>query len=530
MASPLSVSQLLNATQAFDFVVFDEASQVLPEDAIPAILRGSHLVVAGDRWQLPPTTFFASSDDDDFSDEESNAATEGFESLLDVTCTFMPSWHLNWHYRSRDEALISFSNHHIYQDRLVTFPGPGQSTVIQHVLAEQPLGIDGQEESCSEEVNKVVDLVLEHAEKRPSESLGVIAMGIRHADRVQRAIDQALTQRPELGQFFDVNSDERFFVKNLERVQGDERDAIILTIGYGKDRGGNLPFRFGPLLSLGGQRRLNVAVTRARNRLTLVSSFSHLDMDPSKVKSGTGVELLRNYLEYASSGGKRLGDVTSTSFPMNSFEAEVFDVLTSKGIPLISQCGSSKYRIDLVAQHPERPGRHVLAIECDGASYHSSPTARDRDRLRQQQLENLGWKFHRIWSTDWFMRKEEEVNRALAAYRNAVSSADHADKCGESFAVGALPKNPGPPSTRSSSPPTRGARPNFGRREAITDYSESELVAMVNWIESDGRLRTDDQIIDELLPELGFHRRGARIQGTLLWVLQQRRARQPHKS
>ena len=155
----------------------------------------------------------------------------------------MPSWHLNWHYRSRDEALISFSNHHIYQDRLVTFPGPGQSTVIRHVLAEQPLGIDGQEESCSEEVNKVVDLVLEHAEKRPSESLGVIAMGIRHADRVQRAIDQALTQRPELGQFFDVNSDERFFVKNLERVQGDERDAIILTIGYGKDRGGNLPFQ-----------------------------------------------------------------------------------------------------------------------------------------------------------------------------------------------------------------------------------------------------------------------------------------------
>ena len=333
MASPLSVSQLLNATEVFDFVIFDEASQVLPEDAIPAILRGSHLVVAGDRWQLPPTTFFASSDDDDFSDKESNAATEGFESLLDMTCTFMPSWHLNWHYRSRDEALISFSNHHIYQDRLVTFPGPGQSTVIQHVLTEQSLGVDGQEESCSEEVNKVADLRI-RTHKRPRESLGVIAMGIRHADCVQRAIDQVLTQRPDLAQFFDANSDERFFVKNLERVQGDERDAIILTIGYRKDWGGNL--QFGPLLSLGGQRRLNVAVTRARNRLTLVSSFSHLDMDPSKVKSGTGVELLRNYLEYASSGGKRLGAVTSTTFPMNSFEAEVFDVLSSKGFRLIS--------------------------------------------------------------------------------------------------------------------------------------------------------------------------------------------------
>ncbi len=140
--------------------------------------------------------------------------------------------------------------------------------------------------------------------------------------------------------------------------------------------------------------------------MTLVSSFSHLDMDMAKVKPGTGVELLRHYLEYAASGGKRLGDLASTAFPINSFEAEVFDVLQSKGVPLLSQVGASSYRIDLVAQHPHQPGRCVLAIECDGASYHSSPTARDRDRLRRQQLENLGWKFHRIWSTDWFMRKE----------------------------------------------------------------------------------------------------------------------------
>src|SRR5258708_16382720 len=238
------------------------------------------------------------------------------------------------------------------------------------------------------------------------------------------AIDQALLHRPGLGKFFVATVEDRFFVKNLELVQGYERDAIILTVGYGKDRGGNLPFRFGPLLSLGGQRRLNVAVTRARQRMTLVSSFSHLDMDLAKVKPGTGVELLRFYLEYAASGGKRLGDLASTDFPMNSFEAEVFDVLESKGIPLVPQCGASSYRIDLVAQHPKQRGRYVLAIECDGASYHSSPTARDRDRLRQQQLENLGWKFHRIWSTDWFMRKDEEVSRALAAYENAVPSVD----------------------------------------------------------------------------------------------------------
>ena len=519
MASPLSVSQLLDATRCFDFVIFDEASQVLPEDAIPAVMRGAHLVVAGDSWQLPPTTFFAASDDDEMAEDESNTATAGFESLLDTTNAFMPSWHLNWHYRSRDETLISFSNHYIYKDRLVTFPGPGGGfPAIQHALVQQPPGLDGQEESSSAEVNKVVEIVLEHAKSRPTESLGVIAMGIRHADRIQRAIDQALLSRPELAGFFDTNAEERFFIKNLERVQGDERDAIVLTVGYGKDRGGNLPFRFGPLLSFGGQRRLNVAVTRARRRMMLVSSFSHLDMDLAKVKPRTGVELLRHYLEYAASGGKRLGELATMSFPMNSFEAEVFDVLESKGVPLVPQVGASSYRIDLVAQHPKERGRYVLAIECDGASYHSSPTARDRDRLRQQQLESLGWKFHRIWSTDWFMRKDEEVSRALAAYENAIASVDDSRVVGE-------PSTTTPPSVNhdsSAKKSGRRMRPNISRREAITDYSEHELLTLISWIESDGRLRTHEEVINELVPELGFQRRGARIEGVLRSVLERR--------
>jgi len=522
MASPLSVSQLLDTARSFDFVIFDEASQVLPEDSIPAVMRGSHLVVAGDRWQLPPTTFFAAADHDEMLEDESRSATEGYESLLDTTNAFMPSWYLDWHYRSRDEALISFSNHHIYKNRLVTFPGPGGSPVIQHVQVDQPLGVDGQEESSSTEVNKVVDLILEHAAKRPRESLGVIAMGIRHSDRLQRALDQALIGRPQLGQFFDVNAEERFFIKNLERVQGDERDAIILTVGYGKDRGGNLPFRFGPLLSLGGQRRLNVAITRARQRMTLVSSFNHLDMDLAKIKPGTGVELLRYYFEYASSGGKRLGDLASTDFPMNSFEAEVFDVLESKGIPLVPQVGASSYRIDLVARHPKKHGRYVLAIECDGASYHSSPTARDRDRLRQQQLENLGWKFHRIWSTDWFMRKDEEVARAVSAYENAVASisSSKSGAGGPSYETPSTNLHPSPIESQA-----RGVRPYLGQRDTIADYSDWELMSIFDWIESDGRLRTDEEMIDEILPELGFHRRGSRIEGVLKSTLAKRRNR-----
>lgn len=521
MASPLSVSQLLDTTRCFDFVVFDEASQVLPEDAIPAIIRGAYVVIAGDTWQLPPTSFFAAADDDELAEDESNVTNDGYESLLNVANSFMPSWYLDWHYRSRDEALISFSNHHIYKDRLVTFPGPGGPPAVRHVLVNQPLGVDGQEESCSEEVRKVVELVLEHAEKKPHQSLGVIAMGIRHADRLQRALDQALASSHNLGQFFDASAEERFFVKNLERVQGDERDAIILTVGYGKDRGGNLPFRFGPLLSLGGQRRLNVAVTRARQNMTLVSSFSHLDMDTTKIKPGTGVELLHSYLEYAASGGKRLGNLGSADFPMNSFEAEVFDVLTSAGIPLISQVGASSYRIDLVAQHPKQPGRYVLAIECDGASYHSSPTARDRDRLRQQQLENLGWKFHRIWSTDWFMRKDEEVSRAMRAYQSAVADVD-----GGPADLPVSSTLPAPMNASQALTPERlrGTRPWIQRRESITEYSQQELSALIDWIASDGRLRSDEEIIEELLPELGFHRRGVRIEGILKSVLQQHRS------
>ncbi len=521
MASPLSVSQLLDTTPCFDFVIFDEASQVLPEDAIPAVMRGAHIVVAGDSWQLPPTTFFAAADGDDTLEDESTDSTEGFESFLDITNSFMPAWYLDWHYRSRDEALISFSNHYIYKDRLVTFPGPGGEPVVQHKLVQQELGLDGQEESSSAEVTKVVDLVLEHAEKRPEESLGVIAMGIRHADRIQRALDEAISRHPELGEFFDVNAEERFFVKNLERVQGDERDAIILTIGYGKDRGGNLPFRFGPLLSNGGQRRLNVAVTRARRRMTLVSSFSHLDMDLGKIRPGTGVELLRFYLEYAASGGKRLGDLVSTGFPMNSFEAEVFDTLQSRGIPLVSQCGASSYRIDLVAQHPEQPGKFVLAIECDGASYHSSPTARDRDRLRQQQLENLGWRFHRIWSTDWFMRKDDEIRRAVEAYRTAVRSADARNEDADAASQASATAQPHALAI-SASP--RKARPSLSRRAAITDYSERELFDVVAWIQSDGRLRTDEQIIEEASSELGFQRRGSRIEAAIQSVINKYRA------
>jgi very-short-patch-repair endonuclease len=512
LASPLSVSQLLDGGKRyFDVVLFDEASQVTPESAVPALMRAEHAVVAGDRHQLPPTPFFAEQGFQPDADEE--IATEGFESLLDSLSAFLPNKLLEWHYRSRDESLIAFSNRHIYHDRLVTFPGAETDAGISHVLVDQPDGIDGQEDSSDLEVRRVVDLVLKHAEQRQGETLGVITMGLRHARRVQAALDDALQLHPDLEEFFDIDRSERFFIKSIERVQGDEREAIILSVGYGKDRSGRLLYRFGPLLQEGGERRLNVAITRARRRMIVVSSFSHLDMDPAR-SSARGVELLRLYLQYAASDGRLLGDTSLTSVPLNAFEADVYDALSKVGIPLVPQLGVGRYRIDFGAQDTDQPGRFVLAIECDGATYHSSPTARDRDRLRQQHLEALGWRFHRIWSTDWFTRREQEVARALDAYTRAR------DRMIDT--IRPHPPRPTPPASPSGAP-ARGPRPDVPRRGTIAEYRSRELDALVAWCLSDGRLRTDDEIITEMVGILGFQRRGRRIEKAVRRALERLR-------
>jgi very-short-patch-repair endonuclease len=446
MCSPLSVSQLLpGERRAFDVVVFDEASQVLPEDAVASLVRGGQAIVAGDEHQLPPTQFFASGTDEDEESaedsigDESALTTEGFESLLSMMKSFVPAPMLEWHYRSRDERLIAFSNRHIYGGRLITFPGPGaERPAMSHVLVNREEasggGDTGDRESGSAEVRRVVEMVLQHAREqlalpagKARSSLGVIALGITHARRVEAALDAALEDHPELEAFFDPNAAERFFVKNLERVQGDERDVIFLTLGVEPDKSGRASLtRFGPLNNREqGYRRLNVAITRARQRMVVVSSFAHHGLDVAG--ASRGVDLLRQYLQYAASGGADLGDGAKTDVPLNAFEADVSDALQAIGIGTAPQWGASRYRIDLVARHPSRPGRVVLAIECDGATYHSAPTARDRDRLRQQHLEALGWRFHRIWSTDWFNRREQELARVRRAFDDSVAFADASD-------------------------------------------------------------------------------------------------------
>ena len=299
--SPILAAEMIPlGLQLFDVVIFDEASQIPPAEAIGSLARAPQTVIAGDSHQLPPTSFFGRGpgDDDEDDDEGDLSLTRDIESLLDVASALLRDKMLRWHYRSRDDRLIAFSNNHIYGGSLTAFPGAIVSTPVTHYLIPyRPIiGVRGTR-SNPDEVEKVVELVLKHARESPHETLGVIAFGQHHADNIDNALVRHLSEihDPSLDDFFSEKNEERFFVKNIERVQGDERDAIILSVGYHKDATGNLPYRFGPILQEGGERRLNVAVTRARLRLTLVSSFSHHDMVSSR-SSAKGVGLLRQYL------------------------------------------------------------------------------------------------------------------------------------------------------------------------------------------------------------------------------------------
>ncbi|WP_196189077.1 AAA domain-containing protein [Conexibacter sp. W3-3-2] len=539
--SPLVVSQTLPAQRdLFDVVIFDEASQVTPADAIPAILRGRQLVIAGDSRQLPPTAFFAQALDDDDEDDEDmpvDAGTAGYESILDALGGLIPERMLTWHYRSQDERLIAFSNTHIYDRSLTTFPGVHTDDVIRHELVPWQPGQTGEEESSAQEARRVVDLIVEHALTRPRETLGVIAMGLKHATAISEELarrrtewrdgrrdgpvpteamvddddedddaDELLTDVEITGlldEFFDETRDEPFFIKNLERVQGDERDAIILTVGYAKEPAtGRMLYRFGPLLTDGGERRLNVAITRAKRRMVVVSSFDADDMDPAKLNK-EGAQLLRGFLGYAASEGRTLGDSSELPPELNPFEIAVRDALSERGLDLAAQHGVSGYRIDFAAVHPTEPGRYVLAIECDGASYHSSPTARERDRLRQEHLERLGWRFARIWSSDWFNDRDREIARVLNAYADAVQHADReADDPGPFEPAPA----PAPAPVQTASRPRAGARPRIQNT-----YSPAAIRQLLQWIETDTLPRTRDELFAEALRELGFERAGPKI-------------------
>lgn len=424
MMSPLAVSQFLPSDMEFDVVIFDEASQVTPGDAINCIYRAKALILAGDDKQLPPTSFFERNTDDDANEDETDV--KDFQSILELAkaAGAFNNLGLRWHYRSRHEDLIAFSNYKFYEGKLVTFPsarGEGDDVGVEFFNAHGTYRRGGGAYNPVE-AEKVAQRVIEHFTNHSDLTLGVVTFSVAQADAVQSAIDEARVSRRDLDRFFDTEDRlDGFFIRALEQVQGDERDVIIFSVGYGPDEAGKISTNFGALNKDKGWRRLNVGITRARQRVEVVASMSAGQIPPS---TNENVEHFRSYLDYAERGSQTLAvPYSSTGLdPESPFEESVLAAIRGWGYVVEPQVGAAGFRIDIGLRHPARPGLFALGIECDGYQYHSAPAARDRDRLRDQVLTGLGWRLHRIWGTAWYRDRNTEEARLRAAIEDAIAA------------------------------------------------------------------------------------------------------------
>jgi very-short-patch-repair endonuclease len=517
MMSPLSVSTYFDSCDIrFDLVIFDEASQVRPHDAICAIYRGNQLVVAGDQKQLPPTNFFErlSAEESETGDEE-DASTNDFESILDTCAALgLPRQRLKWHYRSRRESLISFSNRNFYGGELITFPSvldvDGSSGVTFNFIADARRGKSGSVTNAIE-ATRIAESVVRHATLCPEKSLGIITMNVGQQILVMDEVARLRQNDSKIAGFFAASNPEPFFVKNLENVQGDERDVIFIGIGFAKPQVGALNHNFGPLNRSGGERRLNVAVTRARESLCVFSSIKAQDIDLSRT-SAVGAALLQAYLDFAERGPIALvGANTEIAGAENDseFEAEVERALRAQGLDVRRQVGCCGYRIDLAIVDPSRKGRYVLGIEADGATYHSSASARDRDRLRQELLESLGWRITRIWSTDWIRNPQRQIERVLKAYTSALANAAVGDETmllREAPLVQTMPPTGATNDSLNVSSGTSSTRYN-----AIDDVPFPKIEQSLHECLRDFGSTSVEDLLQYVARSLGFSRTGARI-------------------
>ena len=561
LMSPLSIAQYLSADASnFDLVVFDEASQIPVWDAIGAMARGRQVVMVGDPKQLPPSNFFARAE----SDADDDDVEGDLESILDECLgASLPTRNLNWHYRSRHESLIAFSNARYYGGSLVTFPSPvtdDRAVSFHHMKGVYEKG--GARINKPEAKALVADLVGKLKSRGFRESkltIGVVTFNREQQALIEDLLDEARRSDPSIEPFFVEVELEPVFVKNLESVQGDERDIMYFSITYGPDAAGAVSMNFGPLNRDGGERRLNVAVTRARHELRVFSSLKGEQMDLSRTRA-LGVRDLKHFLEFAERGPRALAEATTGSCGDfdSPFEEAVAAALFGKGWQVHTQIGASSFRVDLGVVHPDMPGRYLTGVECDGATYHRSATARDRDKLREQVLRGLGWEILRVWSTDWWIDPRGTLER-VHAQLDALLDADRQKRAVDKLARAAAdetiakaaanvddhsrPAAPPGPATwapqeqrsiemasnggAAASAPKTGREPNrFAEADPLDAVNEAQvdaalffdagyegiLVAMVRHV-----VEVEGPILDAVLARRiarvhGFARTGARIQ------------------
>ena len=426
MMGPMSVAQYLEPGQIeFDLVVMDEASQIKPQNALGAIARGSQLVVVGDPKQLPPTSFFDRVIDDV---EEDPTAIEESESILDAILPMFPVRRLRWHYRSQHESLVAFSNHSFYDSSLVLFPSPYKETDsygIKYSRVRRGCFVNRRN---MEEAKIVSEAVREHFRHRPEESIGVVAMSAEQRLQLERTIETLAKEDAVFQEWLeeDAHRQESMFIKNLENVQGDERDVIFVSMTYGPQvPGGRVFQRFGPINSDMGWRRLNVLFTRSKKRMHIFSSMGSEDIVAGSTAK-RGVQALRDFLSFCETGILHKTERETGRAPDSDFEIAVMAAVRDEGFECVPQVGVAGFFIDVAVVDPGNPGRYLIGIECDGATYHSAKSVRDRDRLRQMILERLGWRIRRIWSTDWFKNPHTEL-RPIIRELNALKTERIAD-------------------------------------------------------------------------------------------------------
>ncbi|GLK69782.1 hypothetical protein GCM10008179_34200 [Hansschlegelia plantiphila] len=422
MMSPLSVAQFLPPGQlTFDLLVMDEASQIQPVDALGAIGRCRQVVVVGDERQLPPTRFFSKMTGSGEDDEDDGAQVADIESILGLFhARGLPQRMLRWHYRSRHQSLIAVSNSQFYEDKLYIVPSPYTREAgmgLQFHLVPNGVFDSGGTTANLIEAKAVAQAIIQHAKSNPELSLGVATFSIKQRRAIQDEVEILRRKNPDIETFLSAHPSEPFFIKNLENVQGDERDVILISVGYAKNAQGQMAMRFGPLSAEGGERRLNVLISRAKRRCEVYASITDEDIDLERGK-GKGVLAFKLFLNYARTGQMTLQPGAANAGP-EILEAQVAEALKARGYQVHPRVGVAGLFIDLAIADQEHPGRYLLGVECDSRSYAGARSARDRDRLRQTVLEDHGWIIRRVWSVDWFQRPQEELNRLCEAIEAA---------------------------------------------------------------------------------------------------------------